>query len=140
MQSPRTPRFRISGRGSGICSLYKLLHPGALENHSWGTNTATTSAVKTSRLLSIPLVEGAGVILSHLFSHQVFLHLTLCVVPHPGFISTFRRSSGGSPGVRRPDHRTERCLQSCSASVNNPVHDKEPAWHGQKALFMLLAM
>lgn len=65
---------------------------------------ATTSAVKTSWLLSIPLVDGASVTLSHLFSHQVFLHLTLCVVPHPGFISTFRRSSGGSPGVRGPGY------------------------------------
>lgn len=47
-----------------------------------------------------------------------------------------------SEGLGTPwhDHRTEKCLQSCSALVNSPVHDKEPAWHGQKALFMLLAM
>lgn len=139
-QSPRPPESESLGE-----ALEPAISHRWPENHRWGANTAATSALKPSWLIPIPLVEGEGVILSHFFSHQVFLHLTLCVVSHPGFISTFRRPTGAPQvsqglGTAQHNHKTNKHLQSCSASGNNPVHDeREPARHGQKALLLLSA-
>lgn len=66
-QSPRPPESESLGEALESATSHR--RP---ENHRWGTNTATTSALKPSWLIPIPLVEGEGVILSHFFSIRFF--------------------------------------------------------------------
>lgn len=67
------------------------------------------------------------------------------MVPHPRFISKSGRPTGAAPGVRGPvctpkhNHEAEKCLQSCPASGNNPVHKgRKPGHRGQEVLLPAL--